>query len=80
MSIHQHVILIAKLIANLLHSIAPTAISGLGSLGFGGMVDRAEAVYLVEIDHCCSSSHINAVCKLQKRAMLLLTVKTLSLS
>ena len=56
-------ILIAKLIANLLHSIAPnsdlwstTAISGLGSLGFGSIFDHAEAVYLVEIDHHCSSN------------------------
>ena len=54
--------LIAQLIANLLHSIAPnsdlrttTAIYGLGSLGFGGIFDHAEAVYLVEIDHHCSS-------------------------
>ena len=53
---HQHVILIAKLIANLLHSISPTAIYGLGSLGFGGIFNHAEAVYLVEIDHRCSSS------------------------
>ena len=55
-------ILIAKVIANLLHSITPnsdlqttTVIYGLGSLGFGGIFDHAEAVYLVEIDHCCSS-------------------------
>ena len=49
-------ILIAKLITNLLHSIAPTAISGLGSLGFGGIFNHAEAGYLVEIDHHCLSS------------------------
>ena len=49
-------ILIAKLIANLLHSIAPTEISGLGSLEFGGIFDHAEAVHLVEFNHHCSSS------------------------
>ena len=33
-----------------------TAIYGLGSLRFGGIFDHAKAVYLVEIDHRCSSS------------------------
>ena len=53
---HHHVILIAKLIANLLHSITPSVISGMGSLEFGGIFGHAEAVYSVEIDHHCSSS------------------------
>ena len=76
---HQHVVLIAKLIANFLHSIAPTAISGdgLGSLGFGGIFDHAEAVYLVEFDYRC---RLEVIWKSQKHAMLLLTVETLSVS
>ena len=49
-------ILIAKLIANLLHSIAPTAIFWAGFTRVGGIFDHAEAVYLVEMDHRCSSS------------------------
>ena len=61
--IHYHVILIVKLIANLLHSNASTAISGhqklLASwvhLGWGGIFNHAEAVYQVEIDQHRSSS------------------------
>ena len=57
-------ILIAKLIANFLHSITPTAVSGLGSLWFGGIFDHAEAVYLVEIYTTDCSSQ-----QLQKRRL-----------
>ena len=52
MHVHQHVILIVKLIANLLHSNASTVISGHQNLlacwvllGLGGIFNHAEAVY-----------------------------------
>ena len=74
--IHQHVILIVKLITNLLHSNASTAISGHQKLPACWLHSLKLSIRSRSITaiHLALNSHI---LKSQNRAMLLLTGKTL---
>ena len=77
---HLHLILIAEVIANLLHFLIQQLLYPVTFVQFGGIFDHTEAayVYLVEIDCLAHNSHANAVWKLQKNGKFLVTSKVLS--
>ena len=83
-------ILIVKLIANLLHSIASRTISGQQKLlacwdhsgwgVFSTILKLSIRSKLITAVHLALNSHINAVWRSQRHAVLLLTGETLSAS